>query len=134
MVPLPITTVDFTGGYVAIAAMIDAWRFHAARRVAVRNIDPEATRRYIERLVVKVRRWVERPTDRPPLSRKDMERLAFTLVEVIPDADVFPRKRRNEAGTAWRMQVQRRTRGAARVARTLLPALALATFPREDRY
>jgi hypothetical protein len=34
-----------------------------------------------------------------------MERLAFTLVEVIPDGDVLPQRRRNEAGTAWRMQV-----------------------------
>lgn len=104
-VPLPVTTGDFAGGYVAVAAMIGARRFHVARHVAIRNIDPEATKRYIERLMVRVRRWVERPSDRPPLPRRDMERLAFTLVEVIPNADMFPHKRRNEAGTAWRMQV-----------------------------
>jgi hypothetical protein len=104
-VPLPVTTGDFTGGYVAIGARTGAWRFHVASRVAVRNIDPEATRRYVERLVVKMRRWMERPTGRSPLPRRDMERLAFTLVNVIPKGGGLPHKRRNAAGTAWRMHV-----------------------------
>jgi hypothetical protein len=104
-VPLPVTIVDFTGGYIAAEASIGAWRFFVADRVRVLPVDPETTERFLMALVGRVERWLEAPTERPPLSREEMERLAWTLVDVMPAADVLPHRRRNSGGTAWRQQV-----------------------------
>lgn len=88
----PVVKLDFRSLYPVVHQLCDMWSVQAAQRIYMRDADVDDLAKYLRRLVKRIQRWVANPTSRPPLSPKDWERLARTLVWVVPDNHVLPHR------------------------------------------